>query len=354
MDSLSWGMRFHPPSKANLLFQSFFWVAYFIFAGVVTYGLTDGNLMVAIPIAVMNTIFHIGMVNIHLYFLLPNFWRQRKKVLHMLLTLALLVLVSFFKWGLVMAVGPESAAPPDALGSAPVVAVISSLFVFVVSLPFIFFDSILEKEKLKAELQSQTYQSEIRFLRAQMNPHFLFNVLNNIYSMVFTGSDEAGPTVLKLSELMRYMLYDTDGGNVSLLQEAAYLEKFIALQTMKQGERPTVHFEVGEIPPRAQIPPLLLVSFLENAFKHSNWDAEDGKGFIKGGLWVKENTLHLELSNSIGPKRVSTGHGGIGLTNTSQRLELLFPKKHLLLSEESEGIYKVLLTIQLNSKSLPQ
>lgn len=320
----------------------------------VTYGMTDGNLAVAIPIALMNTIFHIGMVNFHLYFLIPNFWRQRRRILHILLTLALLALVSASKWGMVLLVGSENAAPPDVLGSAPVVALISSLFVFIVSLPFLFFDSILEKEKLKAELQSQTYQSEIRFLRAQMNPHFLFNVLNNIYSMIFTGSDEAGPTVLKLSELMRYMLYDTDGKNVSLLQEAAYLEKFVALQTMKQGENSTVHFEIGQIPPRTQIPPLILVSFLENAFKHSNWDAEDGKGFIKGGLWMEEHTLRLELNNSIGAKPARDKSGGIGLKNTSQRLELLFPEKYQLISGESEGIYNVSLTIHLSPTALPQ
>lgn len=340
-------MRFQLPSKANLLFQSFFWMAYFFFALGVIMGMSEGKTRVALPIAIFNTLAHIGMVNFHLYFLMPNFWRQGKRVLHVLLVLALILLTSAFKWACLVAVGLDNEAPDFAYNSTALISIVSSIFVFAVSTPFIFFDFLIEKERLQAELKTQTYQSEIRFLRAQMNPHFLFNVLNNLYSMIFTGSKEAGPTVLKLSELMRYMLYETDGKDVPLLKEVTYLVKLIALQTLKQGKHPTVEFEVGEIPQNTLIPPLLLVSFFENAFKHSSWDAEDGSGFIKGHLRMEDDVLHLELRNSIGQTAPADTPGGIGLSNTRQRLNLLYPNKHTLETKASGKIYEVDLRIQL-------
>ena len=337
-------MKFKPPSKASLYFQGLFWIAFGGLSMIVVY-LDFSDATALIPAQILNLFIHVFLANVNLYLLIPNLFRAKKYLAYFGLLLVLFLGCSGAKIGLLhLAANLDGAAPDE--GNIYVISFIASAFVIVVTLPFLLFDHLIEKEKLEGQLKTQKLESEVRFLRAQLNPHFLFNVLNNVYSMVFTGSPEAGPTVMKLSEMMRYLLYQTEEKRIPLLEEVSFVRKFIELHVLKQEGSPSVQFETGELPHNFLIPPLLLIPLFENAFKYSNWDAEDGSGWIKGALRVQGAEMHFELSNTIRRIKENKAPGGVGLQNLKQRLLLLYPHRHRLEINESVGIFKIMLTLQ--------
>ena len=344
-------MVFQRPSNANLSFQAFFWLMYFFFSTAMSWIVLGDNVKFTLPITISGLFIHIFMVNFNLYFLVPNLYKTKKYIPYFLGLILLLIGCTLLKYSIANYFENENLVTSFRTAESSTMSIVSTLFIFVITLPFLLFDHLVEKERLEGELERQNLESEIRFLRAQINPHFLFNVLNNIYSMIFTGSSHAGTAVLQLSELMRYMLYETSGNQVLLSQEVEYIRQFIGLHIMKQEDNPTVSLEIGTIPPQAKIPPLLLIPFLENAFKYSNWDSEDKSGWIKGAIMVEDNVLIMNLTNTISPIQKVKGDGGIGLSNTSQRLALLFPEKHILDIHNDQAIFSVNLRIELSNEA---
>lgn len=303
------------------------------------------------------SLIHIFLANFHLYCLIPNLIKQRKYIWYIFLLPVTILLASLLKYGFAESViffmdlpllGPNHNKAP--LG----IAFFSSIFVVVVTLPFLLFDYLIQKERLEADLKAQKLESQLRFLRAQINPHFLFNALNNIYSMVFLQSEQAAPTILQLSEMMRYMLYESNETTVRLEKEVAFVQNFIRLQTLKQGSLPTVQFDCPEINSRVSIPPLLLISFFENAFKYCDWDSETGNGWIRSSLKIDPENIIFTLENTISPSPKKEVFGGIGLKNTRQRLELLYPGKHHLTARTQNGIFRVEMQITTSFRNKKQ
>ena len=194
---------------------------------------------------------------------------------------------------------------------------------------------VLEKEQAKTELA---------FLKSQINPHFLFNTINDIYALTYQKSDQAPGALLKLSELLRYMLRESDEQFVPLTKEITYLENVIELQRMGQKGLCYVNFDIkGELS-RQQIAPLILINFVENAFKHGIFDvAEDP---IEISLTVDHNELHFVICNKPG-HRHKDKTGGIGLVNVTRRLSLIYPNLHQLEIEEKKDIFTADLKIKL-------
>ncbi len=182
------------------------------------------------------------------------------------------------------------------------------------------------QELQQKELELQSRQSELSFLRSQINPHFLFNTLNNIYSLVYLQSPKALETITGFSDIMRYMLYDSTR-DVALAMEVTYIEKYIGLQQLKNAEPPTVVFTKKGDMEHTYLPPLLLIPFVENAFKHGELSGPDDKLELAVTNGDKQTVFycHNKIANS---KKDATG--GIGLKNVQRRLELLFPGKHVL------------------------
>lgn len=192
------------------------------------------------------------------------------------------------------------------------------------------------------KLQLQNRQTELLFLRSQVNPHFLFNNLNNIYSLVHENSSHALPAISHLAELLRYMLYDA-GDKIALDKEVDYLEKFIYLQQLRFEKLSNIQFEIDIAVAQQLIPPLILVPFIENAFKH---------GAIKSDeIWLKiilksdAEQLFFQCSNLIS-KNNTDAVGGIGIENVKKRLDLLYPDQHTLQIEKDEKWFIVKLTIK--------
>lgn len=199
-------------------------------------------------------------------------------------------------------------------------------------------------QKQKAELINQNQASELALLRSQINPHFLFNTLNNIYSLVYKKSDNAPEAVMKLSSIMRYMLYDAIEDKVLLEKEVEYLKSFIELQELRLMNKKFVSFEINGILEQRTIAPMILMSFIENAFKHCNKQVKS-PGIIVD-LTIKEHKIIFKVANYIA-KTVTEKDvaGGIGTHNVNRRLELIYPDRHKLEIKKTEDMYQINLEI---------
>jgi len=200
---------------------------------------------------------------------------------------------------------------------------------------------LLEKEK-------QRVQEELKALKAQVNPHFFFNTLNSIYSMSLDKDERLPATVLQLSELMRYFLYQSNDDQVPLAKEIAILNDYIGLQRIRSDGNLAVKTEIEADAGEQKIAPLLLIPFLENAFKHGV-KGEVGATFIKLVLSVKENRLNFSLENNKGQvDSIEKGDSkGLGLGNVKRRLELLYPGRHDLIIQDRGNDFIVNLQLKL-------
>jgi hypothetical protein len=195
-----------------------------------------------------------------------------------------------------------------------------------------------ENEKVKIQLES---------LRSQIHPHFLFNTLNNLYSLTLTSSSSASLVVVHLSDLLRYMLYECKEQEVSVDKELQLLKKYIELEKLRYGSRLEISFTISGETKHLAIAPLLLLPFVENSFKHGVNEQLD-QCWISIHAHVERNNFTFQVSNSKIDKQENT-FGGIGMENVRKRLDLLYPNAHKVNVTEEEEIYIVKLELVLNS-----
>ncbi|MDP4272947.1 MAG: histidine kinase [Bacteroidota bacterium] len=207
-----------------------------------------------------------------------------------------------------------------------------------------------KSEKQKKEIENEKLTSELAFLKSQINPHFLFNVLNNIYSLAHKKSDDTETAVLKLSQLMRYMIYESNYGLVSIDKEIECLENYIDLQKMRLSKNAQISFKITGQSKGKMIEPMLLVPFVENAFKHGISYVD--KMMVDISLTLEDDFLLFTVENYVADKSkaeevYADKANGIGLQNIKRRLDLLYPDKHILSISSKEGKFSVSLKIQL-------
>jgi len=202
-----------------------------------------------------------------------------------------------------------------------------------------------DSQKLKDELINQRQSSELALLRSQVNPHFLFNTLNNIYSLVYKKSDEAPSAIMKLSRIMRYMLYDSNSDIVPLEKEIDYLRSFIELQELRINQAGYVEFKIEGSTENRTIAPMLLIPFVENAFKHGGKNHSPG---IIIHLNCTQSQISFEVRNYKKKNLMARNDeiGGIGLQNIKRRLDLLYHGKHTLVIEDSQEMFAIKLDIR--------
>ncbi|HTJ15030.1 MAG TPA: histidine kinase [Dinghuibacter sp.] len=201
------------------------------------------------------------------------------------------------------------------------------------------------QERQVHELQKQQLRLELEYLKAQMNPHFLFNTLNNIYSLAQEQSGQTAPLVARLSELMRYVLYDSEAERVPLSSEVGFIRNYMDIESVRYPDRIDVRFDWQGESQGVQIEPLLLIPFVENAFKHGIRE-ELAKGFVEVISLLSDGELTFEVRNSKPANRAPTT-GGLGLRNVRKRLDLLYPGKHRLVVSDTPDGFAVSLTLQL-------
>lgn len=197
-------------------------------------------------------------------------------------------------------------------------------------------------------LERDNLDLELAFLKAQINPHFLFNSLNNIYSLILYKQESAADTVLKLSDLLRYTLYDSNSQQISLENEVIFFKNFVDLERIRHSARVSVDFQINGDFKGLSIAPLIIFPFIENAFKHGVNSSMD-KSWVAITIEAKDATLHVHIKNSLhaGKKKVAGEIGGIGASNAVKRLNLLYKDKHTIDISQADRVYSVDLSITL-------
>jgi hypothetical protein len=221
----------------------------------------------------------------------------------------------------------------------------TSLFLVFFSLGLRVLERHSQTEKLQKELEKEKLNSELAFLKNQISPHFFFNTLNNIYSLISINAEDSQKAVLRLSKLMRYLLYDSEHGNTKLSNEIDFMNNYIDLMKLRMSSKISLEVAFPEKYDDINIPPLIFIPFIENAFKHGISYRE--KSFIDISITTKKDSLVFRCTNSIVKvtEENDSDHSGIGLENVIKRLNLLFPVKHELKINKSDSEYEVLLQI---------
>lgn len=202
-----------------------------------------------------------------------------------------------------------------------------------------------KRDRITQTIRAQRNETELQFLRAQLNPHFLFNSLNSIYSMVRNKSNDAPDAIISLSELMRYMLYETREDVVPLAKEIDYIKNYVELQLYRLSDPENVKLHIKGDYTDKKIPPLLLIPFVENAFKYGT-DFK-GKTEVTIKMDVLGSSLFFEACNKINTYRKDKINSGIGLENIKTRLALLFPETHALNINKTKEKFVVQLELNL-------
>ncbi len=213
-------------------------------------------------------------------------------------------------------------------------------------------NSLLISEKQKKALENERLNAELNFLKLQINPHFLFNTLNSIYSQAHLKSEQTEYSILKFSQIMRYVLYDSTTGKIPLKKDLEYIRNYIDLQKLRISKNITIQYDVTGVTSDLLIAPLLLITFIENAFKHGISYSSPSAIDIRIG--VTGTDLTLTVGNTIirNPlhNRDSAG-GGVGLVNARRRLDVLYPGRYLLDISDNNSIYVVNLKISLDHET---
>ncbi|MEI6433656.1 MAG: sensor histidine kinase [Bacteroidota bacterium] len=303
---------------------------------------------IAILRALLNGVLFMLVFYINLLVLIPRFFSKKNYALYLLTSFMLIGIFIPVRMAFRIYLFGEPAAIP-----VPAKPYLSELFI-VTSLLFIFMLSVfykLAENQLLAternrEIIRQRDEAELRMLKSQVNPHFLFNTLNNLYSLAYTRSEKTAGAIISLSEIMRYLIYETSETLVSAEKEIKFLTNYIKLEKLRIEDSGKVSLSVEQPNPGLFISPLIFITFVENAFKHSEIDA-DPEGFIQVFLSFRKGEIMFICENSIPGTPSEKKEGGIGLINVRARLDLMYPGKTLLEIRHSALVYSVSLTIKL-------
>ena len=205
----------------------------------------------------------------------------------------------------------------------------------------LFMKSIHDDKKLN-ELEHQQLKTELQYLKYQLNPHFFMNTLNNIHTLIDLNTEKAKKSIIELSKLMRYMLYEADKNSVPLSKEIEFLEHFLILMQLRYTDKLHVQKEFPFVVPDMQVPPMLFISLLENAFKHGVSYRNDS--FIQVNLSIKEGKIFFTCKNRI-HATTKKQEKGIGLANVQKRLAILFGNNYTLTIDKDNNLFSILLII---------
>jgi len=279
--------------------------------------------------------FYFVIFYLNFFILAPRFFLKKKWILYGISIVVLIKIAGYFKNIIfpfvftLFDVQNENHGPVELL----------TVTFLVIGLLAVLFERFIKIEKNKKEI-------ELKFLKSQLNPHFLFNSLNSIYSLSTIKSDDAPEAILKLSDLMRYMLEESSGEKVLLSKELNYISNYFDLQSIRIENSTHVTLAINGEVSSQKIAPLLLISYIENAFKFGT--DKNGNTFINISISVDDNILEFKCENVIGDAPLLSKKVGIGIKNTKKRLKLLYADKHSLLVETKDNKFVVNLNLNLD------
>jgi hypothetical protein len=337
------------------LYHSVLWLAYI--STILTFSTPLGG---SIWVILLHTFFVAVLVYTNFFWLIPSFFKKEKFFSYFFYLTAISMLATPLE--LICLYAALSHHPEARIG------LIENQFSHFLVLFFLTATSTVFKvvkfwllqQRVQIRLENEHLQSELNFLKAQINPHFLFNTLNNIYALSLKKSESAPALVLQLAEMMRYMLYECNEKWVSLEKEIEYVRHYLGLEQARYGDKALIEFDYVSDRSDYKIAPLLFVTFLENSFKHG-LSQQIGSGSVIGYLQIEDFQLSFQLENTLPPPKSNPNpepsplngaeprkSGGIGLKNIHRRLELLYPKAFQLNIEQTETAYIVYLSLDLS------
>jgi two-component system, LytTR family, sensor kinase len=289
--------------------------------------------------------FWIGLFYLNAFYLFPKFIPQKKYTFFVVTQLLGLFLLS-----VIHSIGLNVFLKPTSYEIANFLTYNSIYYLFILA-SSIAYRLIIDKiasDKLLQERENENLKTELSFLRSQVSPHFMFNVLNNMVALARKKSEQLEPSLIKLSSLMRYMLYETDEQKVPLEKEVEYLQSYIDLQKQRFGKNVTTHTCFSESDGNYSIEPMLLIPFVENAFKHGTGLIEHAEINIE--LKAKNDVLHFTVRNKYNhqSEEQKDKTSGIGMSNVERRLNLLYAKNHSLLITNKDGWFTISLQLNLH------
>lgn len=287
---------------------------------------------------------------LHLYVLVPYLLNRRRYISYAILTCFLVIITSWLNYELLQAL-PRDGMPDTMVRLISLITpnfnVLEGLTVIILTyaLKYTLVAFLTQNELLK--LQKEKLQLELSSLKAQVHPHFLFNTLNNLYSLTLTNNQKASAVVLKLSDIMRYVLYEANEDRVSLKKELDFINNYVALQRLRYTDKYRISISINGESDKQQVAPLLFIDFVENAFKHG-LDRRFNDGFVEVEFNINGDEVIFRVRNSMSQEETTASHSGIGLSNIRRRLELIYNGKYSLRSGNDGDIHSVELTLQLN------
>ena len=237
-----------------------------------------------------------------------------------------------------------AAVPPPIIGEHEILAIIVLILMFGANLGIKGFFRSRDDRKRLATLEKQNLEQQLEYLRYQINPHFFMNTLNNIHALVDIDPEKAKDTILELSKMMRFVLYEGNKQGVPLSSEFNFIRHYITLMQLRYTDRVRITVDLPQEVPDRQIPPLILITFIENAFKHGI--SYQNESFIEISGVVEDETLRFSCRNSKAEKPIEE-KGGVGLDNVRKRLNLIYDKQYMLKIKSEPDIYTVELNIPL-------
>ena len=324
---------------------------------------------------------------VHDWFIAPLLVHENKKLTYLNIAGGALLLFAFYTWNQSpdrqgpppreqmemrlgepgkMGIPPEKPdgnmgnPPPKPIGVPPIMIQekLTSIFVAMlmmgVNLGIMLYFKQRRREEDQKELTRQKLQQELDYLKYQINPHFFMNTLNNIHALVDIDPEKAKSTIIELSKLMRYVLYESSRPTILLNKEIDFLQQYITLMRLRYTNRVNIQVDMPAEVPGIEVPPLLFIPFIENAFKHGV--SYEHESFIRVQMQLQDSYLCFACENSKKPQEKTTNtdnpHSGIGLENVQKRLKLIYGNDYFYLTSDNEKTYEVSLKIPVNHDTL--
>jgi len=289
------------------------------------------------------TLMHIGAFYLNVYYLFPRYllreraWAYVGRIAAVCGAITLVMAVLEYRY---------SSYPPEKTLNNTILKFFVSIMIIGTATGYAYIEKMIRDQRL----QREQLKMELSFLRSQVSPHFMFNTLNSLVALARKGSDKLEPALIELSNLMHYMLYESDQEKVSLTREVNYLQSYIDLQTLRFGNRVRILFSMQPLPEERYIEPMLLIPLIENAFKHGIGLIDDPE--INISLAVEGDRLTLEVRNKYNhyTTEVKDKVAGIGLKNLTRRLKLLYPDRHEMLAVKNGHWFNASLKLQLHDQ----
>lgn len=338
--------------KNRTLRHIVFWILYLLIW--VLMDVLHGASLINASYSYLGCLLEIPFYYVHMYYLWPKYISTKRYAYYFLAFIPLLILnaiiVRLFQYYFVYPILLEvSDFPLDYFSFPRILGLARAILLWfgpptAIKILQDYYENKINLEKIKKEQKI----SELNFLRSQINPHFLFNTLNNLYSLSLKGSKKTPEALLQLSNLLSYTLYEGSEDKISLEKEIHHLHDYIELEKLRFGNRLNLQMEITGNFNGVMITPLILIPVVENAFKHCSLN-ERGDVDIQIKIAVNTSELHISTVNPVGNAVKEDNKNGIGVQNLSKRLQIIYPQKHTFKLEERAHKFYVDLSIQLDN-----